>query len=86
MVRKLVPRDNLGRRTERVKRREVDQMLRLSTQGLTNLEIAKKLDRKPQTIKSHLDARSWGGYKSCGETLHKQKIRGLAEGLIDEIN
>ena len=46
--------DNLGRRTDRVKRREIEQMLRLHTQGLTDEEIAKKLHRKPQTVRRHL--------------------------------
>ena len=87
MVRKLIKRDSLGRRTDRVKKREVDQMLRLRAQGLTDAEIAAKLERKPQTVKRHLDYREIQvGLKPYEETSHKQKMRELAGGLIGEIS
>jgi DNA-binding NarL/FixJ family response regulator len=56
MARKHIKRDIWNRRTDRVKTREVDRMLFLRQQGLTTEEIAKKLQRKPQTVKRHVEA------------------------------
>jgi hypothetical protein len=90
MVRKYIKRDSLGRRTDRVKKREVDQMLRLRAQGLTNAEIAARLNRRPETIKRHLDYREiQAGLKPYEETPHNRLI-GLAlqkalEEHLDEI-
>ena len=55
MLIKQMKSDSLGRRTDRVKKREVDQMMRLHNQGMTEAEIALKLKRKPQTVKRHLE-------------------------------
>lgn len=47
----------MGRRTDRVKRRETNEMSRLHLQGLTDTEIAARLNRKTQTVKHHLSKR-----------------------------
>lgn len=94
MVRKLIKRDSLGRRTDRVKNREVNQMQSLRAQGLTDAEIAVKLKRKQETIKSHLDSTNSSGASKerqitlnpFQETPHKQEIRNLAKALINEID
>ena len=52
--RKRIKRDSLGRRTDRVKKREEAAMLRLQLSGLTPKEIAAKLNRKVETVRRHL--------------------------------
>ncbi|MBA7673719.1 hypothetical protein ES703_81923 [subsurface metagenome] len=52
----LIKRDSLGRRTDRVRKRELNEMVRLHTQGLVYAEIATKLKRKPETVKRHIEA------------------------------
>ena len=90
MVRKLIKRDSLGRRTDRVKNREVNQMRHLRAQGLTDAEIAVKLKRKPETIKRYLDAKLREiqvEQKPYEETPHKQEesliVHGLSPGATD---
>lgn len=54
-MRKIVKRDSLDRRTDRVKTREVASMSRLKAEGFTINEIAARLDRKAQTVRKHLN-------------------------------
>ena len=84
MARKLIKRDSLNRRTDRVKKREEAQMRRLSDDGLTHAEIAEKLQRKPQTIKRHLDS-TQSEQEPYVETPHKQKMRELAKATAEGI-
>lgn len=51
----------MDRRTDRVKKREEKAMFQLYSSGLTHQEIAKKLDRKVETVKRHLAAISAEG-------------------------
>lgn len=83
---KFIKRDSLNRRTDRVKRREVTQMQLLRGQGLTDMEIAAKLGRKPQTIKRHLDSVQSEQDLKYEETHHKQKMRELARALGGKIS
>jgi DNA-binding transcriptional MerR regulator len=53
--RKRITRDSRYWRTDRVKNREKQEILRLRNAGLGIKEIADKLRRRPQTIKKHLD-------------------------------
>jgi len=52
---KVIKEDYRGRRTDRVKRGEEAEMLRLQAEGLTIREIAVKVHRKPETVKKHLN-------------------------------
>lgn len=70
--RKRIKRDNLGRRTDRVKKREEAAMLRLQLSGLTPEEIAVRLDRKAETVKRHL------AVKSMERTAQQGKIPQVA--------
>lgn len=54
MINKRIKRDSKGRRTDRVKKSEEDEMRSLYAQHWTIAEIAKKLNRKEQTVKLHL--------------------------------
>ena len=50
-------KDNLGRRTNRVKRREARLMQNRANEGYDLTEIAKEFGRDPRTIKAHLGLR-----------------------------
>lgn len=49
-----IKRDSKGRRTDRVKRREIQQMEKRRREGYTPEEIAKDLKRDVRTVKVHL--------------------------------
>lgn len=50
----LKKRDALGRRSDKVKRREREKMLKLLKAGYSVEEIANKLDRDPRTVRKYL--------------------------------
>lgn len=77
--RKHIKRDSLERRTDRVKKREKAEMLRLHLSGLTPQEIAAKLDRKVDTVKRHLTA------KSKEEALQQVEIRRIPREFFIQI-
>jgi len=72
-----IKKDTLGRRTDRVKKREKEQMTKLHLQGLTNKEIAEKLYRKEDTVKRHI--------QSNEEKSGRTKMSVLTPVMIDEI-
>ena len=55
--RRKLTKDNLGRRTDRVKRREAQLMRDPADQGYDLTEIAKEFERDPRTVRAHLDLR-----------------------------
>ena len=59
--RRKVTRDSLGRRTDRVKRREVRLIQNRATEGYDPTEIAREFGRDPRTIKTYLGLR--GSYE-----------------------
>ena len=75
-----IKRDSLGRRTDRVKKREAAAMLHLQLSGLTPGEIAVKLGRKVETVKRHLPA------ESMEKVVQQSKVAQVVPGgLFSEI-
>jgi hypothetical protein len=83
--RKRIKRDERGRRTDRVKRREVNQIMRLYRENLLAPDIARKMNRDPRTIVKAIEKEEtevgfkvtttdldWRDhYKDLSELLHK---------------
>jgi hypothetical protein len=80
MARVIIKRDSRGRRTDRVKRYEIVEMVRLNAQGLTDSEIAGRLKRKKQTVKRHLKEEA----AKTERKLHDKMQTTLQDPLIIE--
>jgi hypothetical protein len=80
MLNKRIKKDNLGRRTDRVKRREINEISKLHAQGLTVKEIASEVKRKPETVKRHM-----GSLQSAQQVRHISDLQKLAKEFLDSL-
>lgn len=89
MINKRIKRDSKGRRTDRVKKSEEDKMRSLYAQHWTIAEIAKKLNRKEQTVKLHLSEKEEQPTLTPkiteGQQKHLDKIESLLADWQNEI-
>jgi DNA-binding MarR family transcriptional regulator len=81
--RRKVKRDSLGRRTDRVRRREANKMEKLSDQGWGVKDIARYLGRDPRTVADHL--RHLSGVGAGERRAIPAGLRRFAVGLAEEL-
>jgi hypothetical protein len=67
--RRKVTRDSLGRRTDRVKRREVRLIQNRASEGYNPTEIAREFGRDARTVKTYL------GLRGSGELMETKEVR-----------